>query len=56
MVTIADRTFCWKKYSHFIYFSQKNQFFVTTSNPNKDKEVKNEIGLYLVNRIVKAYE
>jgi phospholipase D1/2 len=39
---------------HYIYI--ENQFFITTSNPSKDTEVQNDIGLQLVNRIIKAHE
>lgn len=38
---------------NYIYI--ENQFFVTTTNPTKD-EVKNMIGLALVNRIKKAHQ
>ena len=34
----------------------KNQFFVTTCDPKADNEVKNDIGLQIVNRILKAHE
>jgi hypothetical protein len=34
----------------------KNQFFVTTTDPNRDNEVKNTIGLELVNRIKRAHQ
>ncbi len=38
---------------HFIYI--ENQFFITTTNPDKD-EVKNTIGLALVEKIVDAHK
>jgi phospholipase D1/2 len=39
---------------HFIYI--ENQFFVTTTDPKKDMEVKNAIGQKLVERIIKAHK
>jgi phospholipase D1/2 len=39
---------------HFIYI--ENQFFVTTTDPNKDLDVKNRIGFELVERIKKAHQ
>jgi len=42
------------KAEHFIYI--ENQFFVTTSNPHADIDVKNGVGKALVERIKKAYD
>jgi phospholipase D1/2 len=39
---------------YYIYI--ENQFFITTTDPIKDDDVKNTIGLELVNRIVKAHK
>jgi phospholipase D1/2 len=38
---------------HFIYI--ENQFFVTTTDPNKDIDFNNRIGFELVERIKKAH-
>jgi phospholipase D1/2 len=43
-----------QKAEHYIYI--ENQFFVTTCDPEKDKEVQNDIGLQLVNRILRAHQ
>jgi phospholipase D1/2 len=43
-----------KNSEHFIYI--ENQFFVTTTDPDKDTYVKNKIGFELVQRIKKAHK
>lgn len=43
-----------KNAEHYIYM--ENQFFITTANPEKDNQVKNTIGLALVDRIKRAHE
>ena len=41
-------------YNKFLIFG-KNQFFITTTNPIKD-DVKNTVGLALVERITRAHK
>lgn len=43
-----------QKAEHYIYI--ENQFFVTTCNRSSDGVCKNQVGLALFNRIVKAHK